>query len=195
MIKFLTARARAICVTHWKEENVSFCSWPFSFWIAQLHPGPWWHAAYDAGSGLHLHCVYEHQEPGAGEGAAAQRGAARCWHPELGSVGFQVHGEHCSARGSLWAHKCPGQGQWKCWNGEWSEHKACIGAFKVVDQAARASVLTNTSNSPAKKSVRPRASILCLVFRFSCLQWSQPINTQHWLHSPWFHQSAALKAN
>lgn len=76
----------------------------------QLHPGHRRHAAHDAGAGLHVHRVHEHQEPGAGEGAAAQRGAACRRHPELGPVGLKVHREHCSARGSLCAHKCHGQG-------------------------------------------------------------------------------------
>lgn len=120
-----------------KGRNILFCSWHFLFpGIAQFHPGSRRHAADDAGSGLHLHRVHEHQEPCAGEGDAAQRGAACRRHPELGPVGVQVHREHCSACGSLWAHKYPGQGQWEFLKtATWTQsmHR-CIfqAAYKVI---------------------------------------------------------------
>lgn len=155
--------------TYWKEEILSPALDTFFPGIAQLHPGPWRHAAHDAGSGLHLHRVHEHQEPGSGEGDAAQRGAACRWHPELGPVGLQVHREHCSARGSLWAHKYPGQGQWESLNRQQSEHKAWTGAFFRGLIIWPSVFLTSTSWIAV-------SAFSCFVFRLSRLRWLQQIN-------------------
>lgn len=48
-----------------------FCFFLPLLFCNQLHPGHQRHAAHDAGAGLHVHRVHDHQEPGAGEGAAA----------------------------------------------------------------------------------------------------------------------------
>lgn len=164
--KFLTSEPEP-CKSHIQRKKCFLLLLTLFFGIAQLHHGPGWHAAHDAGSGLHLHRVHEHQEPGVGEGAAAQRGAACCRRPELGPVGFQVHREPCSARGSLWAHKCPGQGQWKCSNGERSKHKAWRAAF--LGQLIKLSVFWTTHLETQEIQLGKLALDQELLFHALCL--------------------------
>ncbi len=82
-----------------------------AFFYNQLHREYRKHPPHVPGAVLHIHCVHDHQKPGAGEGTPAQGSAACRWHSKRCPLVCKVHRERCSAHSSLWAHKYLGEGQ------------------------------------------------------------------------------------